>query len=434
MLGHLLRHNEDAMPASRAVTEFASPVRMRPVAGWRPGALVLVLTASVAVAACGEHATSAPEPGADAGKQADVEPGGDLAIAPAPGAVSSADAAAVPADAAGAATGADGGDAEPAAADAPALDAAPDLPPAPAPYPRPQYQRLSETGFYSDPVNKVIAANLVDFHPAHVLWSDAAEKLRHVYLPPGTQVDTSDMDHWRFPVGTKFFKEFVQDGIPVEIRLIERYGNGPDDVWVGAFVWNADGSDAVFALEGAENIRGTQHDAPAAKLCGSCHRGDAGRILGFSALQLSHDEAGLTLSRLQQSGRLSHPPPAGTVYSVPGDATTAAALGYLHANCGHCHNSMGTSWPDTGLVLRLKVGDRAAETSDIWTSVVGKPLDHWHRPSYTTRVVAGMPEMSGLVARTKIRGTNDQMPPLATEVVDPVGVALITAWVTAIPK
>jgi hypothetical protein len=425
-----LRHNEDPMPASLAPLPANSLIPTRPVARWRPGAFIFHLTAVVALVGCSDGSSSAI---GSAATNADAGPLGTTDVAPAADSVSPADAAAdVAADAGEPPSGA----ADALAAEVGPADATPDLPvvPAPAPYPRPSYQRLSETGFYSDPATKTVAADLVGFHPAHVLWSDAAEKRRYVRLPSGTQVDTSDMDHWRFPVGTKFFKQFDQEGIPVETRLIERYGNGPDDVWMGAFVWDADGSDAVFAVDGATNIRGTQHDAPAAKLCGSCHRGDAGRILGFSALQLSHQGDDLNFTRLQQAGRLSHPPPAGTVYSVPGDPTTAAALGYLHANCGHCHNPMGTSWPDTGMVLRLNVGERVAETSGIWNSVVGKPLEHWHSPSYTMRVVAGAPDMSALVARTKIRGTNDQMPPLATEVVDPTGVALVTAWVAAISQ
>jgi len=40
------------------------------------------------------------------------------------------------------------------------------------------------------------------YTPGITFWSDGAEKQRYFYLPPGTQIDTSDMDVWRFPVGT----------------------------------------------------------------------------------------------------------------------------------------------------------------------------------------------------------------------------------------
>jgi hypothetical protein len=41
--------------------------------------------------------------------------------------------------------------------------------------------------------------------------------------------------------------------------------------------------------------------------------------------------------------------------SLGADPATTAALGYLHANCGHCHNQNGTSWPDTQMMLRSVV-------------------------------------------------------------------------------
>ena len=39
--------------------------------------------------------------------------------------------------------------------------------------------------------------------PRYPLWSDGAEKQRYLSLPPGTQIDTSNMDDWKFPVGTR---------------------------------------------------------------------------------------------------------------------------------------------------------------------------------------------------------------------------------------
>ena len=48
--------------------------------------------------------------------------------------------------------------------------------------------------------------------PTEALWSDGAVKRRFIYLPPGTTIDTTNMDEWVFPVGTKFWKEFSVDG------------------------------------------------------------------------------------------------------------------------------------------------------------------------------------------------------------------------------
>jgi hypothetical protein len=307
----------------------------------------------------------------------------------------------------------------------------------PAPYLRPEYRLLAETGLYA-PGGQTPASDLLAFEPAFPLWSDGTSKRRWVRLPPGTRVDTSEMDHWQFPVGTKIWKEFARDGVLLETRLIERYGTGPEDYWMGAFVWNAEGSEAVYAVEGADDVNGSTHDVPAAEVCGSCHRGDKGRVLGLSALQLAQpgeaDRPGLGLGRLVELGLLSAPPPAGTTYPVPGDATTVAALGYLHANCGHCHNDNGTSWPDTQMVLRLRVSERTATDSALVQSVVGGKLQSWRHPTLTQRVVAGEPDQSALLARMKIRGSKDQMPSLATEVVDPLGVEAVTRWIADLPR
>jgi hypothetical protein len=320
-----------------------------------------------------------------------------------------------------------------AAGNAPVIDADASVP-APAPYPRPSYQRLSETGLYADPAAQVVASGLARFHPAHVLWSDGADKDRLVFLPPGTRIDTSDMDHWVFPIGTKLWKQFARGGQRLETRLIERYGPGPEDYWMGSFVWTPDQQDAVFAPDGAANVNGTDHDAPAAKVCLSCHRGDRGRVLGLSAIQLSHAGDDLTLAALAAGGHLSHPPPPGVDYPVPGDATTAAALGYLHANCGHCHNQAGTSWPDTQVVMRLRVGERDPATSELVQTLVGHPLNYFRHPTLRVRVAPGDPAASAVIFRMKARGDRDQMPPLATKHPDPVGIELLTRWIAGLPR
>jgi hypothetical protein len=309
-------------------------------------------------------------------------------------------------------------------------DAAP--PPPPGPYPRPDYQHLVETGLFDDIAAKQVTSDAVLFEPTYKLWSDAAAKRRWILLPAGTQIDTSDMDHWVFPIGTKFWKEFSLDGGLLETRLIERYGTGPDDYWMGAFVWNADGTDAVLAADGQMNINGTAHDAPAQKDCGACHRGDIGRVLGFSAIQMSRDSQPPNLRDLAARGWLSAPPDAGIDYPVPGDAVTSAALGYLHANCGHCHNENGTAWPDTQMVLRLLIADRDAVTSGVFTSIVGKSIQYWRGGAVTLRVAPGNPDMSGIVVRMSARGNKDQMPQLATEIVDPTGIQAVRDWITSL--
>ena len=62
---------------------------------------------------------------------------------------------------------------------------------------------LACTGLYSDFAAGSISPSAVAYDPGLHLWTDGATKRRFIYLPPGTQIDTSDMDEWTFPVSTK---------------------------------------------------------------------------------------------------------------------------------------------------------------------------------------------------------------------------------------
>lgn len=296
-------------------------------------------------------------------------------------------------------------------------DAPPVTPPDAEVLPSALPTKLSQAGLYTDMAAKTVNPRLVELTPANPLWSDGAEKHRWYQLPEGQTIDSSDMDHWRFPVGTKLFKEFVKDGKRLETRLIWRIadtGNREKDTLFGSYVWNDDETDATFAKDGAVNVRGTQHDVPSAELCWRCHIGEPGNVLGFSALQVG-DVSALPLSV---------PPPAGTTYGAPNPA-----LGSLHANCGHCHNPNGGAWSDSHLVLRLSVDERDAAATQIVQSTVGVPLQQWIDRGYTYRIVAGDPDQSAVFFRASQRTMNVQMPPLATEQTDDVSLALLRAWI-----
>ena len=90
-------------------------------------------------------------------------------------------------------------------------------------------------GLYADHDPTHYAASALPYTPGVVLWSDGAEKQRYLALPPSTQIDTSDMDAWKFPVGTKAFKEFRFDGKLVETRLVwkqsEPTGSSRTYIW-----------------------------------------------------------------------------------------------------------------------------------------------------------------------------------------------------------
>src|SRR5512136_372773 len=67
---------------------------------------------------------------------------------------------------------------------------------------------LRDTGLYSDWATKTVAADNLPFSPQYALWSDGAAKLRWLHIPKGGFIDASNPDVWRFPVGTRVWKEF----------------------------------------------------------------------------------------------------------------------------------------------------------------------------------------------------------------------------------
>ncbi|HWL86054.1 MAG TPA: hypothetical protein VNO21_09650, partial [Polyangiaceae bacterium] len=57
--------------------------------------------------------------------------------------------------------------------------------------------QLGCTGLYASWPQRSISPNARPYVPAFTLWSDGAQKSRYIALPPGTTIDTSDMDEWR---------------------------------------------------------------------------------------------------------------------------------------------------------------------------------------------------------------------------------------------
>ena len=293
---------------------------------------------------------------------------------------------------------------------------------------------LSETGLYADIASDVLAPGVVPFRPQYQLWSDDAAKRRWVYLPPGAQIDTTSMDYWVYPVGTKVWKEFTRDQARVETRLLQKIA---DDEWfMVAFRWNDEIADAEAVPAGEMNAGGTPHDIPSQRDCGRCHDNMTDKLLGFTALQLSHDldPEGLNLADLVADNRLTAAPAAGL--SVPGDAVEQAALGYLHANCGHCHNpeSVISSMVDMELWLTVSsLGGPVTETPT-YVTTVGRDTTSSTSQPWMTRIVAGNLDESAVYQRMTfvpdVNATqNLRMPPLATEVIDADGSDAVSAWI-----
>lgn len=281
--------------------------------------------------------------------------------------------------------------------------------------------RLSETGLYEDFAKRKVRGDVISFVPRFPLWSDGAEKKRYLALPEGGTIDTSDMDAWGFPLGTKMWKEFWVGQKLVETRLLSR--ESEDEWWMVSYLWREDGSDADAVVDGMENALGTQHDVPSQNDCRKCHAGGHSLALGVTAVQLTGDMIG------KLSGRMTAPP-AGE-FVVPGGDVERAALGYLHANCGHCHNDHTGLHSQSAMRLALRAKDSDLLQTPVYKTAFGLKARHVVPPAIDTVIVPGQPEQSQLFVRMALRA-GWAMPPIATEVGDPDGVDAVYAWISAL--
>ncbi len=315
---------------------------------------------------------------------------------------------------------------------------------------------LAATGLYEMPTATPdqIAPYARPFHPEYELWSDGAVKRRWAYIPPCERIGTAGMNRWIFPVGTRFWKEFsIPAGMTgttatrVETRFLHRYGPAETDWVMASYQWPMDSNgataaDATLAAEGGVmNANGTTHDIPSRGQCLQCHNMTLpDKPLGFSAIQLSHMEGGVTIRELADAGWLTDPRAAdGDLardgFDPPGDEATQRALGYLHANCGNCHN-IGTTHGENVMAnvpparLQLMVGSLdTLEDTYVYTTLFDKPTQ---RPFFAgcDRIEPGSSAQSEIIMRMSRRDAQ-QMPPIGTEQVHMVAVQNIRAWIDA---
>lgn len=293
--------------------------------------------------------------------------------------------------------------------------------------------RLADTGISS--------AEVLPFSPQYPLWSDGAAKRRWIWLPPGTSIDASKPDAWEFPRGTKLWKEFSH-GRAMETRYIER---GTDGVWrYGSYVWDAESREATLAPP--SGLRNRPYTIPSENDCRACHEAAPVPVLGFSALQLSPDrdplaphadatEASVNLTTLVARGLLKNlPPTLGAPRIAASSPAERAALGYLHGNCGNCHNDDGPL-----AVLEMTLSQRVgalASSSAVLKSIVGVE-SQFHpsgAPAGAPRIAPGHEATSVIALRMASRDPLQAMPPLGSSVIDAEAMRLIGRWIESLPK
>jgi hypothetical protein len=344
---------------------------------------LLTLAAAIAAAGCGDNLSVAPE--------RDGAP---------------PDGAAAPADA--------------AVADAPPPDAASLL-------------TLAETGLYASFPDE-ISPDVTEYEVRFELWSDGASKRRWVQLPPGSPIDSSDMDYWIYPEGTRIWKEFSRGGLRIETRLIEKVGPDPGDWDASTFVWNLAQDEAVAESDGIKDALGTGHDVPRLFACRSCHDRQPDFVLGYSAIQLDGSGEGHGLDDLIAAGALSDPPAGDepTLFPLPGGPVDQAALGYLHGNCGGCHNPRkGVTQVPIDLRLEVAAMDAVADTATFQSTVGIEPM--LSVAGATSLIEPGAPESSAVHIRMGSLTPGVRMPEVGSEELDDDGLAAVGAWIDSMP-
>jgi hypothetical protein len=143
------------------------------------------------------------------------------------------------------------------------------------------------------------------------------------------------------------------------------------------------------------------------------------------------------MQALKAAGLLSNPPTS--ALTVPGDPTAAAALEYLHANCGTaCHNGGNGEAKSSGFLTRLDVATLSTvQTTDSYTTGWNVPAATYHIPDAGTTYrlhacdVASSAAYYRAAHRDGLNGTppQTQMPPIDTHAIDDAGLAVLAAWI-----
>ena len=218
----------------------------------------------------------------------------------------------------------------------------------------------------------------------------------------------------------------------------------PDGWAAFPYVWNAAGTEAVYAPAGKQadidfidpsgmplSIR---YAVPNKNQCKTCHQsGDAVLPIGPKARNLNHDgPAGKNqLADWQNRGLIdgvpAHPPVTPEIWNTS-QPIEARARAYLDINCGHCHKADGSA-SNSGLWLG-------------WTETDPVKLGLGKHPTAAGRgsggrimvIEPGDPDQSILTFRMASDEPGITMPELGRSIVDKDGLTLVRDWIASLEQ
>lgn len=321
----------------------------------------------------------------------------------------------------------------------------------------------------------VLNSGVVPYDLNTPLFSDYAQKLRTVWMPKGQSAVYKADTTFDFPVGTIISKTFyypreAANGKAVlatydssrnggdkldlanvrliETRLLVRRADG----WTALpYVWNEDQTDAVLMRTGDQIPLEVVHEdhsrkqltyvVPNVNQCASCHVADVHshqfQPIGPKARHLNREYTydGVSANQLDYLTRIGYLTGAPAAAAAPRNANwrdqsqtlDARARAYLDINCAHCHNDKGAA---NTTALHLNMGAPANLHLGLCKPPVAAGAG---TGGHSYDINPGKPDDSIMAYRLASAETGVMMPELGRGSVHEEGVALIRAWIAAMP-
>ena len=286
---------------------------------------------------------------------------------------------------------------------------------------------FAEFGFFTDASANKPAAGVTPYRLNTPLWSDGAEKLRFLYLPPGAKAKAGGEGLLDLPVGAALIKTFTFGVRKIETRVLLHRAEG----WVALpYQWNADQTDAKLVLAGARLDAKTpageaiSYAIPNKNQCKECHE-MSGEVtpIGPKARNLSAQ----WLTDFAKAGKLDRAPKLTRRMPLWEDRAKVpvadAARAYLDVNCAHCHGPTGAA-SNSGLYLGWEISD------PVMLGIGKRPVAAGRGSGgLEFGIVSGMPEQSILYHRMASLEGGVAMPELGRASLDRDGLTIIHAWI-----
>jgi len=320
-------------------------------------------------------------------------------------------------------------------------------------------EKLSDLGVFEDLETLTIHDAFIPYTLNSPLWSDGALKKRWLFVPTDGDRDQEDeqivfkeRDEWSFPEGSVFVKHFELNTDRTDPGVMRRLETrffiiGDNNQAYGlTYKWNDDGTEAFLQSSGSkETIDITEGDLiideqiwdyPSRSNCMSCHNSQAKFVLGLNTHQINkeitHPLTGENMNQLNYfsslglfNRSLASPDRYLRSYGLDDErgSLEERVFSYLSANCGFCHRQ-------NGFVSTTFMDLSYQALTDSPRSLHRFPTTS--RASTTDALVEPGNHLSSELWLRDASREQNQMPPLATNMVDDDYVDLLAEWINGL--